>query len=361
LRSDYPDALMNLSNSLFDSGKLEEAISALEQAISLKSDLPGLHKNLSMFYLAAGRYEEGWREYEWRWECEDLAPDKRNYAQPRWRGEAAEGRVLLLYAEQGFGDTLQFCRYAPLAAARGLRVVLMVQPPLVRLMGSLAGVEKVMGSDQPLPDFDLQCPLMSLPLAFDTRVESIPASVPYLAAEEGDVLTWRKRFPDNPSGELKVGLVWAGNPRKHAPVHAATDHRRSIPPEMLAPIFKVPGVQFYSLQKDGPRAPVEFGLIDFMAECHDFADTAALMANLDLIISVDTSVVHLAGALGKPVWVLDRFDNCWRWLRNREDTPWYPTFRLFRQPRLGDWGSVIARVRDELEAKGKALQFREHI
>jgi len=349
LRRDHPEALMNFASLLHDFGLVPQAISVLERGLSLRSDCPDFHLNMGMLLLAAGRFEEGWREYEWRWEGQDLSAIRPAFAQPLWRGEAAEGRVLLLYAEQGFGDTIQFCRFAPLAAARGLRVVLLAQPALVRLLGSLPGVEKIVSRGQPLPPFDFQSPLMSLPLTFGTRLESIPSDIPYLAAEKDAVLAWRGRLPNDASEDLKVGLVWAGSCRRHAPHLAATDRRRSIAPEMLTPLLNVRGVQFYSLQKDGPSAPAEFGLIDLMNECRDFADTAALLAGLDLIISVDTAVVHLAGALGKPVWVLNRFDSCWRWLRNREDSPWYPTLRLFRQPRPGDWESVIARVRDELE------------
>ena len=349
LRPDYPDALLNLGNLLNESGRLPEAVAALERAVSLKPGSPDLHRNLGFFLLAAGRLEEGWREYEWRWQCRDVAPSIPPFKVPCWRGEPGEGRTLLLWAEQGFGDTIQFCRYAPLAAERNLRVLLMVQPPLVKLVQSLRGVEAVMGDGRNLPSFDLHCPLLSLPLAFGTGLESIPADIPYLAPGKEVVSAWEQRLPANPSGLLRVGLAWAGNPTLHAQVDGSVDRKRSISPELLAPLVEVDGIQFFNLQKDGPPAPAEFGLIDFMNECADFTDTAALIANLDLVISVDTAVVHLAGALGKPVWVLNRFDSCWRWLREREDSPWYPSLRLFRQPRPGDWGSVIARVRDELK------------
>ena len=352
LQPDSTGALMNLGNSLRDSGQVLEAISVVERALRLQKDMPGLHLNLGLYLLAVGRLEEGWREYEWRWQCPEYSPVERAYSRPRWRGEAAEGKVLLLWAEQGFGDTLQFCRYAPLAAERGLRVVLTAQPGLVKLLKSLDGVETIVGQGSAVPDHDFQCPLMSLPMVFGTEVGSVPAAVPYLFAEEDAVLAWRERLSDAPSGSIKVGLVWAGRSRLHSPDLVATDRRRSISPEMFAPLLGVPGVRYYSLQKDGPAAPPEYNLIDLMAECGDFADTAALITNLDLVISVDTAVVHLAGALGKPVWVLNRFDSCWRWLQDREGSPWYPTLRLFTQHRPGEWESVIARVREELARFG---------
>jgi tetratricopeptide (TPR) repeat protein len=344
----YPEALNNLGNALEAVGKLPEAIAAYKQAIAVKSDYAEYHKNLGIARLAAGRFDEGWREYEWRWETAQFSGVKRDGSRPPWRGEAVPGSVLLIRAEQGFGDTLQFCRYAPLAKARGFRVVMEVQPALVKLMGSLAGVEQVIGQGRPLPDYDSFCPMMSLPLAFATRLETIPAGAPYLAANAQNVALWRNRLPDDGGKKLKVGLVWAGKPRTQSPDLIAADHRRSMEADMLAPLMDIDGVRFFSLQKDGSPAPKGFGLVDLMAECGDFADTAALIANLDLVISVDTAMVHLAGALGKPVWMLNRFDSCWRWLRGRDDSPWYPALRLFRQPSPGDWKSVVSRVGNEL-------------
>ncbi|MEN6621037.1 MAG: glycosyltransferase family 9 protein, partial [Smithella sp.] len=291
--------------------------------------------------------DEGWRQYEWRWQATHLK--RYDTPKPLWQGEAAVGRILLIQSEQGFGDTLQFCRYASLAAAKGLRVVLEVQPALVRLMKSLSGIERVIPMGQPLPDFDFYCPTMSLPTAFNTRVETIPSDVPYLFAAPEAVNSWKNRLPESSKKMLKVGLVWAGSSRTNSIELVSVDHRRSINPELLAPLMDVDGIQFFSLQKLGPSAPKEFGLVDMTAECRDFADTAALIANLDLVISVDTAVAHLAGALGKPVWILNRFDSCWRWMETREDSPWYPTLRLFRQPYPGDWSSVVLRVRHELK------------
>jgi tetratricopeptide (TPR) repeat protein len=348
LQPDYPNALNNLGNALKNIGHLPEAIAAFKQAIALKSDCPDYHFNLSMALLAAGRFHEGWRAFESRWETPQFASLRQKTTKPRWEGETGEGRVLLIRAEQGLGDTLQFCRYAPLAAARGLRVILEVQPALVNLMGSLAGVERTVAQGRPLPDFDFYCPMMSLPLAFGTRLETIPAIVPYLSVPDECKHNWQNRLPDDKKANFRVGLVWAGKPRFQTPDLIAVDRRRSIAADLLAPLMDIDGIQFYSLQKDGPGASKEFGPIDLMDECRDFVDTAALICNLDLVISVDTSVAHLAGALGKPVWMLNRFDTCWRWLQDREDSPWYPTMRLFRQPSPGDWQSVILRVKREL-------------
>lgn len=350
LNPEYPEALNNLGNALKDCGRLQESIEAYRHAARLKPNDPEILHNLAMALLTIGEFDEGWRLYEERWKIGQLAHAYRNYPQPLWQGEAAERRVLFIHAEQGFGDTLQFCRYAPLAVKRGLRVVLEAQPALVRLMQSLDGVETVVSPDEKFTAFDFHCPMMSLPHAFKTRLETIPASIPYLKADAKDAALWREQIAAlAPAGKRRIGLVWAGNPRRHSPILSLTDGRRSIAPELLQPLFKTGNAVFFSLQKDGQKAPEELGLVDLMDNCQDFADTAALLANLDLVITVDTAMAHLAGALGIPTWVLNRFDSCWRWPRDKETTPWYPTMRLFHQPQPGDWKSVIAQVARELE------------
>jgi len=351
LRPAYAEACNNLGNALKDCGEMDEAIFFYQQAIQLK-DTADNHHNLALALMATGRLQEGWREYEWRWKSNQLASGFRSFTQPLWQGEFAKGKTLLLHAEQGFGDTLQFCRFATFVIERGLRVILEVQPSLVRLMKSLAGVEAVVARGQPLPAFDLHCPLLSLPLVFNTSLETIPVATSYLSADHEAVSVWRDRLLEH-DGFFKVGLVWAGKPQRHTPDLAATDRRRSMPPEHLAPLADIEDVRFFSLQKEGQLAPAELTLVDYMDRCHDFADTAALIANLDLVISVDTAVAHLAAAIGKPVWLLNRLDTCWRWLQNREDSPWYPTLRIFRQPCAGDWQSVIANVRDALIHQSK--------
>jgi Flp pilus assembly protein TadD len=345
LRPDYADALGNLGNALRDLGLAEAAVSCLRQAVRLRPGLAPAHHNLALALLACGEMAEGWQEYEWRWQAPPLAGSQRAWARPQWHGEAAPGRTLLIHAEQGFGDTLQFCRLAPLAASRFARVILEVPPPLVRLVRTLRGVDQVVAAGDALPAFDLQCPMLSLPRALGTTLEGIPATVPYLHADAAEAAVWRARL-GGPG--LRVGLAWAGNPRRHLRAVAAVDRRRSLPPELLAPLLAQPGPRFVSLQKDGPPALADAKVIDLMAEVHDFAATAALIENLDLVISVDTAVAHLAGALGRPVWLLDRFDSCWRWLGARRDSPWYPTLRRYRQPRWGDWASVVAEAAADL-------------
>jgi len=349
IQPSHSEALNNLGNALKSTGNLTESISAYKQAIALKSDYPEYHMNLSMALLAAGQFDEGWRMYEWRWKTAQFAHVKQDISKPLWNGEAVAGSILLMRAEQGFGDTLQFCRYVTLAAARGLHVILEVQPALVTIMKSVPGIMQVIAQGQPLPNFDYYCPMMSLPLAFNTQQKTIPQNVPYLSINKESIDIWRNRLSNDNSEKLKVGLVWSGSARLQSQDLIAADRRRSITTDLLAPLMDISGIQFYSLQKTGLPAPKKFNIIDCMDECRDFADTAAYISNLDLVISVDTAVAHLAGALGKPVWILNRFDSCWRWIRDRDDSPWYPTLRLFHQSSPGDWTNVVARIGNELQ------------
>ncbi|MDR3566905.1 MAG: tetratricopeptide repeat protein [Syntrophobacteraceae bacterium] len=350
LRPPYPEALNNLALSLMGAGRLKEAIEALRSAAKIKETDPETQYNLSVALLAAEEFEEGWRLFEARWKTGPLKDSHRKYPRPLWRGEPAKDRILFIHPEQGLGDTIQFCRYATVAASLGLRVVMQVQPPLVRLLQSLDGVE-VTDCREPA-EFDFHCPMMSLPLAMQTGLKTIPERRPYLTADELEIVEWRERIAPLSTAKPRVGLVWAGSARLHSPSLGLTDRRRSIAPEMLAPLVTDnKDIHFFSLQKDGLKAPQALGLIDLMDECIDFADTAALIANLDLVITVDTAVAHLAGALGAPVWVMNRFDSCWRWQRQRETTPWYPSMRLFHQPKAGDWESVIARIASELSTR----------
>ena len=347
LAPNMPEAHSNLGGVLEVCGRLHEAVACYRRAIELAPNMPEGHFHLSMALLAQGDMSAGWEEYEWRWKTRLMIRERRNFAQPQWRGEPAEGRTLLIHAEQGFGDTLQFCRYAPLAAARGLRVIMEVPKPLVRLLRGLPGVDQVVGHGDALPRFDLQSPMVSLPRAIGTTIETIPGAVPYLYADDSEVAYWRRRLAFMSTERPRIGLVWAGSPANHSPAMAA---RRSIAPELLAPLFEFHGLQFFSLQKYGPAAPGNFPLIDFMEEMEDFADTAAMVANLDLIISVDTAVAHLAAAIGKPVWLMNRFDSCWRWLSGRRDSPWYPTLRIYEQPKPGDWDFVVNKIAGDLSS-----------
>ncbi len=336
----HPDddaAHTNLGNVLRRQGNLTAAVACYRTAIALRPEVADSHHNLGMTLLAQGDWAAGWPEYEWRWRTPQLAKARRVFAQPQWVGERAAGRTLLIYAEQGFGDTLQFCRYAPLAAALGMRVILQVPQPLVRLLASLPGVDRVLADGETPPSFDLVCPMLSLPLAFGATPLNVPAE-PYLRA---DPSAWEGLFVTR---ERRIGLVWAGNPRRHSAFLAAVDRRRSLDAAALKPLLALRGVRFVSLQKDGGTLPADAGAIDVMDRMRDFADTAALIAKLDLVLSVDTAVAHLAAAMGKPVWLLDRFDPCWRWIAGRTDTPWYPTMRIYRQPAAGDWASVVAAV-----------------
>ncbi|MDR3411401.1 MAG: tetratricopeptide repeat protein [Formivibrio sp.] len=345
---DDPDTHDTLGIALFRQRRLEEAATSFRNALALKPNLSRAHYNLGMVLLAQGDMVVGWQEYEWRWKTGQMIAHYRDFGLPQWRGETAAGKTLLIHAEQGFGDTIQFCRYATLAAERGLRVILEVPKPLVQLLRSLPGVDSVVGQGEELPTADFQSAMLSLPLALGTTVETIPCATPYLFADATAVEEWRSRLAALYNPMPRIGLVWAGNPRIISPRLAAVDRRRSMPPEMLTSLFDITGLHFFSLQKDGPAAPEVFPIINLMGGMKNFADTAALIANLDLVISVDTAVAHLAAALGKPVWLLNRFDSCWRWLAGRRDSPWYPTLRLYQQPQPGDWNSVMAEITSDL-------------
>jgi len=347
-----PEAQGNLGLALLNQCRATEAEEALRAALPTSRAYAETQVTLATALLLSGQLEEGWEAFEWRWRTKYMAPGERGFSAPRWRGEPIEGKTLLLHAEQGHGDTLHFCRYAALLGA-GARVVLEVQPALAPLMGTLDGVSQVVARGETLPAFDLHAPLMSVAHAFGTTLETIPNATPYLRAAASDAARWAKRLA--PLSGLKVGLVWAGEPRTEAPALAAVDRRRSVTLAGLAPLAGVAGVSFVSLQKGGPAAqaaepPPRLTLHDFTGELDDFADTAALIEALDLVISVDTSVAHLTGALGKPVWLLNRFDTDWRWLLGRDDSPWYPTLRQFRQRSPGDWASVIEAVREALRS-----------
>ena len=334
----------NLGAALREMGQVAEAEACFRQALQLAGDKVPARNNLATTLLQTGRLQEGWALYESRWQTATLPP--RGFCQPIWQGEPLGDQVLLLHAEQGMGDTLQFCRYVRLAAQQA-RIVLEVQPPLRRLLaGSMPESVQILSRGETLPQFDRHCPLLSLPRLFGTTLETIPADVPYLAPEPTEIVAWQSRLAALPG--RRVGLVWRGNQ-----AFADAKRKRDMDPAFLTFLAGVPGVSFVSLQKDltaEARATAQslMPMTDWTAELTDFAQTAALVAGLDLVIGVDTAVVHLAGALGRPVWLLNRFDPCWRWLREREDSPWYPSLRQFRQPALGDWASVMRAVQAAL-------------
>jgi len=348
INPDFAGAHNNLGIIHKESGSLLKAEKCYRTALQIQPDYAEAHSNLAITLLTRGMLMAGWEEMEWRWKTPQLTSGWRHFSQPQWRGEEARGKTLLIHAEQGLGDTLQFCRYASLAAESGLKVILEVQAPLVKLLRSLNGVDQVITRDETLPPFDLHCPMLSLPLALKTSLETIPSATAYLQADIAQIKEWQIRLAALPNHGYRVGLVWSGNSHTHWPQAALIDRQRSISPEQLVPVLSLPVFAFFSLQKEGKEAPDNLPIIDFMNEMKDFSDTAALIANLDLVITVDTAVAHLAGALGKPVWILNRFDSCWRWFREREDSPWYPSARLFRQPSPGEWKTVIEKVAEQL-------------
>jgi tetratricopeptide (TPR) repeat protein len=343
-----PGALVGQAEAYKSLGQLQAALASLDRAIALKPDHAQAHANRSTILLASGRFAEGWREYEWRWsgaKGQNLGQMRRHASRPLWLGhESLAGKSILLYSEQGLGDTLQFCRYAPLLHDSGAKVFLEVPQTLAALLSSLAGVAEVVPWDGTLPDFDFQCPLMSVPCAVGTTLNSIPASDRYLSADPVKVAHWDERL--KPVGRPRIGLVWSGNQANRLGL------QRSAP---LAGLLEhLPGSHRYvSLQKEVPAedASVVTGgvrLLDCRDGQRDLSDAAAICQCLDLLISVDTSIAHLGGALGVPTWILLPFNADWRWLQERDDSPWYPSVRLFRQQRPRDWSDVLRRVASEI-------------
>ncbi len=349
-RPDSPDAFYNLGFALRRSNRVPDAIAAYRQAIALQPDFVNAHKNLGHALLLMGELTTGFVEYQWRWQQEGWTV--RPFAQPEWDGSGLKGKTILLHAEQGMGDTLQFIRYAPLVKASGGRVIVECQEPLLRLLTHTPGIDQLVPQDAPLPPFDVHAPLLNLPRILGTTLETIPADIPYLPGSTSIFAL----PPQTPSSvrvaspkeltqpPFKVGLVWAGNPNHR------NNRFRSCQLEQFRSLFDLENVTFYSLQKGDAvvELTAEFPVHDVGSELQDFADTAAAIAQLDLIITVDTAVAHLAGALGKPTWVLLAFAPDWRWMRDRTDSPWYSTLRLFRQLQPGDWESVMQQVKATL-------------
>ena len=345
LRPQYAEARNNLGSVLFEAGRFHQAIEALQTALSFDPNHAAIASNIGIMLLTVGDFERGWPVYEARRRVIPVSLDN-DTSKPRWDGPDLTGKTIVIQSEQGFGDSIQFARYIPMVAARGGRVILQCPPGLKRVFSTVAGAEQVLADHEPLPAFDVHTRLLSLPGIFHTDLHSIPANVPYLHPEPELVEQWRHRIAAEPPA-LKVGLSWAGNPTH------PQDHHRSIPLASFAPLAQAPGVRFYSLQKvDSARQaqspPPGMKLTDWTADLRDFADTAALAQNLDLVITVDSAVAHLVGALGLRVWVLVQHIPDWRWLLERSDSPWYPTMRLFRQSKRYDWATTIAQVAGEL-------------
>jgi len=339
----------NLGMALKIEGRFDEAIAAHDKAVACAPNDPRLRLNRAVAYLRAGRMAEAWPDFESRLASPRGLKLPIEKLLPAVDGIDLTGRTVLAWHEEGFGDTLHFGRYLPMLAARGATVLVRLPADLHRLFASMTEVT-VVDERSPLPAFDWHIPVFSLPRAFATTVETIPATIPYLRPAPSLVAGWGDRLNAAlPPGKFRVGLVWAGQARPWLPWFTTLDGRRSMALATLAPLGAVPGIALVCLQK-GPAAdeartpPAGMVLHNPMAAVTDFADTAAIVANLDLVVSVDTSMVHLAGAIGKPVLMLDRYDSCWRWLSGREDSPWYPAMRILRQTVPGDWDGVVERA-----------------
>jgi Tfp pilus assembly protein PilF len=348
IRSDFPTAHYNLGLALEQLGRFDEAEAAMQRALQLQPNYADAQYDSARLLLRRGDFAAGWPRYEWRWTQAGARTHRRS--EPRWDGSPLNGRTVLLLPEQGWGDTIQFVRYAPLVQQRGGRVVLACAPALLRLLRSCLGIDCLLPEGGALPSCHAQAPLLSLPGILGTTLQNVPATIPYLAAPTELLDAWGARLRGL-SG-LRVGIAWQGNPG-----HAG-DRNRSVPVSAFEVLARQPGVHLASLQK-GPGAeqvPAQNArcpgmLLELPLE--DFADTAAVIQHLDLVVTVDTAVAHLAGALGVAVWVALPFVADWRWLRDREDSPWYPTMRLFRQRRVGDWTDVFQRIAAALRTHPK--------
>lgn len=329
-----PEAHNNLGSALQEAGQIEQAISEFRAALNFAPDHAAIHYNLSLALLLSGDLPAGFAEHRWRWKVPQLGLTHRSFPQPQWDGSAPSGTRILIYCEQGFGDSIQFMRYVPIIAQRGAHVILQLPAELVNLAQTLAGSPQIVRFGDPLPEFDAHVAMLDLPLVIGATLQSIPTA-PYFSATPADTEHWRTRIAQVSTGKPKVGIAWAGRPEHR------NDRNRSIPFAEIESLLQNNSAQFFSLQLNAPANPE---LTEWTSELHDFSASAGLIANLDLIISVDTSVAHLAGAMGKPVWLLLPFAPDWRWLIKRSDSPWYPTMRIFRQARAGGWSAVLREV-----------------
>jgi tetratricopeptide (TPR) repeat protein len=344
-KPDFVDAICNRANLLVKLGQFEQGLAEFARALQVDPGHGMANFKEGICRLLLGDFTRGFEKYEWRWQTEPFRSQmqKRAFASPAWRkGESIAGKTVLLHAEQGFGDTIQFCRYVPLVAAQGAKVVFETQPALKALLSGMDGAAHVVAVGDRLTAFDVHCPLASLPFLFGTRADNVPAHIPYIAAPAERVATWKQRLVS--AKPFKIGLAWRGN--------ASPDPLRSMPLEHLAPLLDMPDILFVGLQRDMPADEEtmlkQMPILHLGGELADFADTAAIFEGLDLVISIDTGVAHLAGAMGKPVWICLPHYPDWRWMLDRDDTPWYPQARLYRQSQPGDWGGVISRLREEL-------------
>ena len=338
LNPNYVDAYNNLGIALQDNRQIEEAIASYKEALSIDPDDAVTHWNLSQAFLLSGNFKDGWKEYQWRLRVKDFHTV--DFHRPMWDGSDISGQTILLQAEQGFGDNIQFIRYAPMVAQSGAKVIVRCPEELKSLLRNVEGVEQAISYTERTPKYDFYCYLPSLPFILGTTVETIPVRIPYIKADPLLVQWWMDKLKEDGTG-LKIGLVWAGR------------EQRSFSLNLFSPLSIMKDVIFYSLQKgeaakQAENSPGNMQIIDYTGDINDFSDTAAFITNLDLIISVDTAVAHLSGALGRPVWTLLPSVPDWRWMLTREDSPWYSTMRLFRQSSNGDWEPVVRIVAEEL-------------
>lgn len=354
VRPNYSSPCHNIGQAMLLQNRPAEALPWLDRALRLRPDDAQAHFTRAMVLLTLGRMREGWQEYEWRWKWDGFTALRRNFPQPLWDGTPLNGKTILLHAEQGYGDAIQFARFAPQVAQRGGKVLILCPSGLKHLLQSVHGITRIVGEDEPLPPFDVQLPMLSLPHVLGIELQSIPSQVPYLSAPAEQRSLWRDKL--GAETVLKLGLVWAGS-SSHA-----NDRNRSVRLSQLMPLTHIPGIKLFSLQKGEQAAELAnlapgISMVDLGSQVQDFAQSAAVVEQLDLVISVDTAMAHLAGALGKRVWTLITWHPEWRWLCDRLDSPWYPTMRLFRQPSAGDWQSVINQVAVELRqlAAAKAI------
>jgi Flp pilus assembly protein TadD len=346
-RPDDAELLSNFGYALRNQGRFAEALRALDRALALRPDHAAAHHNRAVLRLLLGDFEQGWAEYEWRWRCPEFTGPP--FRKPLWDGTPLAGRRILLHTEQGMGDTFQFVRYAPLVKEKGGTVYLACPRALVPILSRCPGIDGVIAKGTPLPEFAVHAPLLSLPYLFRTTLQTVPAQIPYLSADPALVEHWRRELASEQA--FKVGIFWQGSPKYRE------DRARSIPLAQFAPLARVAGVRLYSLQKGPGMEQMAanagcFPVTDLGSRLDEttgaFMETVAVVVNLDLVVTCDSAVEHLAGALGVPVWIALPFVPDYRWLLGREDSPWYPTVRLFRQPALGEWRPVFARMAAEL-------------
>ena len=348
IKPDYADAYSNRGVALQELKRLDEALASYDKAISIKPDYAEAHWNKSLALLLDGQFAQGWQEYEWRWKNENISKIAgiRNFPQPLWLGtESLKDKTILLYAEQGLGDTIQFCRYVSLVSELGAKVILEVQRPLVKLLKNLEGVNQIVAKGNTLPSFDYQCPLLSLPLAFKTELNTIPSASKNITSDNEKYSKWQAKLGEKT--KPRVGIVWSGST-----IHK-NDHNRSLTLSQLLP-YLPSNIVYVCLQKELRSIDKEVleknSHIQFYGDAlEDFTDTAALCDLMDVVISVDTSVAHLAGTLGRTTWVLLPFSPDWRWSLDGNDSPWYPTAKLCRQERIGDWNGILEKLNGDLE------------